>query len=201
MNRDFSFNTTIMIQSDLEIIAKFSRPIVLVGMMGAGKTTMGKALAASLGWDFVDSDEEIVKTSGISIAQFFEEKGEGSFRTLEREVLETLLKQGPSPQVISTGGGAFAQEETAKVLLQNSLCLWLDSPVDLLFERTKGSDRPLLKNKDPLEALKTVSEQRQSAYACAQIRFKNNYTDETIALEAMIKDIASYMISHPFAGA
>lgn len=199
MNRDFSSKTTIMIQSDLETIAKFSQPIVLVGMMGAGKTTLGKALAASLGWNFVDSDEEIVRTSGVSIAQFFEEKGEASFRILEREVLKTLLERGPSRQVISTGGGAFAQGETSKILLQNSLCLWLDSPIDLLFERTKGTDRPLLKNKNPLETLKTVSEQRQSAYACAQIRFKNDYTDEAIALNSMIKDIASYIISHPFA--
>ncbi len=201
MNRGFSFNTTIMIQSNLETIAKFSQPIVLVGMMGAGKTTLGKSLAASLGWSFVDSDEEIVRTSGMSIAQFFEELGEVPFRTCERDVLKTLLKRSSSSQVISTGGGAFAQEETAKILLQNALCIWLDSPIDLLFERTKGSDRPLLKNKDPLEALKTVSEQRKSAYARAQIRFENNYMDETIALEAVIKDIAGYIIAHPFAEA
>lgn len=190
-----------MIQSDLETIAKFSHPIVLVGMMGAGKTTLGKALAARLGWAFVDSDEEITKTVGMSIAQFFDEKGEAAFRIVEREVLETALNLNISHQVISTGGGAFAQDSTAKIILQKSLCLWLDSPIDLLLERTKGSNRPLLKNNNPLETLKAVSKQRQAAYARAHIRFENDYTDETVALEAMITDIAKYITSHSCAEA
>jgi shikimate kinase/3-dehydroquinate synthase len=143
------------------------KSITLVGLMGAGKTTVGRILADMLDWPFYDSDDEIVRSVGKSISAIFEEEGEPAFRELERMTLRGLVKNKQS--IIATGGGSISIPETAEVILENSLCIWLDAPVDVLVERTKGSDRPLLKHSDPREVLEKLSEKRKTAYQQSHI--------------------------------
>lgn len=155
-------------QSNIESIkANLDKPIVLVGLMGAGKTTVGRVLADMLGWPFYDSDDEIVRAAGKSISAIFEEEGEPAFRDLERITIRGLLRNGRS--VIATGGGSISVPETAGMILESSVCLWLDASVPVLVERTKGSDRPLLKHGDPQEVLGMLLEKRRQTYMQAHL--------------------------------
>lgn len=154
-----------------EIKGLINKPIVLVGLMGAGKTTVGGILAKQLGWPFYDSDEEIVKTAGKSISQIFSDDGEPAFRAMERRTIQRLLMTGPC--VIATGGGAITIPETAREIIARGLCLWLDAPVDVLVQRTQGSDRPLLQHGDPEEVLMNLYEKRRAAYLQAHIHVQD----------------------------
>jgi len=144
------------------------KTLVMVGMMGAGKTAIGRRVAARLGLPFVDADEEIEKAAGCSIDDIFKSHGEAAFRDGERRVIKRLLK---SPvQVLATGGGAFMDTETRERVRQNCLSVWLRVDVDTLWRRVKRrDDRPLLKTAAPYETLKELVEKRYPVYAEADI--------------------------------
>lgn len=145
------------------------KPLVLTGIMGVGKTAVGKRLASVLKVKFIDSDHEIERVSGMRISEIFERYGEPYFRDRERAVIARLLEEHRG--VIAIGGGAFVDEETRELILKKGIAVWLQAPIDLLVERTGRRDsRPLLKNADPREVLEGLLEKRSSAYSKAPVR-------------------------------
>lgn len=148
------------------------RTIVLVGLMGVGKTTVGRRLARKLGLGFVDSDHEIEKAADMTVAEIFEKYGEEDFRSGERRVIARLLEG--TPKVVATGGGAFVNEETRSLIKQAGLSIWLDADINVLVERTGRRDtRPLLKQGDPAEILERLSVERAPFYGQADIKIKS----------------------------
>ena len=145
-----------------------ARSVVLVGLMGAGKTSVGRRLAARLNLDFVDADTEIEKAAGCSIEDIFELHGEAAFRDGERRVLARLL-DGPV-QVIATGGGAFIDAETRASIATRGVAVWLRASLETLMSRTaRRDDRPLLKNEDPEVVLRKLMDMRYPVYAQAPV--------------------------------
>ena len=164
------------------IAARLDRPVVLVGLMGSGKSAVGRRAAKQLRIGFKDSDQLIVKAAGISIAEIFELAGEMKFREMERKTLSNLVLA--SPQIIATGGGAFCQDATADLLLQHTLTIWLKaSPATLLARIGNTKTRPLLHNGDPLATLTRLNEQRALYYKKAHIHLD---TDGLSTYKAMI---------------
>jgi shikimate kinase len=144
------------------------RTVALVGLMGAGKSAIGKRLAARLGLPFVDADDEIERAAGCTIAEFFEKHGEAEFRTGERRVIARLL-DGPV-HVLSTGGGAYMDSETRAIMRARALTVWLRADLDVLFDRVKRrGHRPLLRGGDPKEVLGRLMTQRYPIYAEADL--------------------------------
>ncbi|MEM9796928.1 MAG: shikimate kinase [Pseudomonadota bacterium] len=144
------------------------RPVVLVGMMGSGKTAVGTALAARLGVPFRDSDEALVEASRMTIAEIFERDGEAFFRARETEVLRRLLDMGPG--ILSTGGGAFLREENRAAIDAAAVSLWLKADADLLWARVKHrTTRPLLMTDDPRGTLERLLAERTPHYARAAL--------------------------------
>lgn len=142
--------------------------IVMVGLMGAGKTSIGRRLAARLGLPFVDADDEIEAAAGSSIDDIFERLGEASFRDGERRVIARLL-DGP-PLVLATGGGAFLDAETRERIATKGISVWLRADIDTLVRRTsRRNNRPLLKNGEPREILTRLMKQRHPIYQLADI--------------------------------
>lgn len=147
---------------------RIDRPIVLVGMMGVGKSTIGRKLASLLHLPFTDADEEIEEAAQMSISEIFERFGEEYFRDGERRVLARLV--GDRPAVIATGGGAFCNDDTRAMILESAIAIWLDCDLDTLVERVSRKDtRPLLRDGDPREILTRLKEEREAAYAEAPI--------------------------------
>ena len=144
------------------------RPIVLIGMMGAGKTTVGRRLAARLGRHFVDSDEEVEKAAGMTIEDIFRAHGEADFRAGEVKVIARLLKDHHI--VLGTGGGAFINPETRALVKAESISVWLKADFELLFQRvSRRSNRPLLKTANPRETLQKLIEVRYPVYGEADV--------------------------------
>ncbi|MGQ0483808.1 MAG: shikimate kinase [Hyphomicrobiales bacterium] len=144
------------------------RSIILVGLMGAGKSSVGRRLAEKLGLPFVDADHEIEAAAGKSITEIFADHGEAYFREGERRVIARLLGRGA--QVLATGGGAFANEETRERIRQGGVSIWLKAGLPLLMKRVmKRSDRPLLKSEDPEAVMRRLMEQRYPVYASADV--------------------------------
>ncbi|MCB8837350.1 shikimate kinase [Aurantimonas sp. VKM B-3413] len=144
------------------------RPLVLIGLMGAGKTTVGRKLAAMLDLPFRDSDAEIEAASRMTIPELFEAYGEPEFRALEARVIGRLAAEGP--QVIATGGGAYMQEETRRMFAETAVTVWLKADIDTLLERVaRRSNRPLLKTGDPREIMQRLIDIRYPVYAEADI--------------------------------
>jgi shikimate kinase len=145
-----------------------SRSVVLVGMMGAGKSSIGKRLAMSLDIPFLDADTEIEKAAGMSIPDIFESKGEPYFRAGEARVIARILDSGP--QVLATGGGAFMNEQTRAAVAARGISIWLKADLDVLLKRVKRrADRPLLKNGDPAATLERLMAERDPVYAQADL--------------------------------
>ncbi|MGB2202094.1 MAG: shikimate kinase [Pseudooceanicola atlanticus] len=148
------------------------KTIVMVGMMGAGKTAVGKALAAELGVPFLDSDHEIESAANMTIAEIFARDGEAFFRAKEAQVIARLLDGKPC--ILSTGGGAFLAEPNRKVISERGVAVWLNADLDLLWSRVKHRDsRPLLKTADPFQTLKGLYEARVPLYAQADIMVRS----------------------------
>ncbi len=144
------------------------RTVALVGLMGAGKSAIGRRLARRLGLPFVDADDEIERAAGCSISEFFERFGETEFRNGERRVISRLL-EGP-PHVLSTGGGAYIDAATRALMRDKALTVWLRAELDVLFERVKKrAHRPLLRQGDPREVLRRLMEQRYPIYGEADL--------------------------------
>lgn len=153
--------------------ARIDRPIVLVGMMGVGKSTIGRRLAATLSMPFSDADEAIVEAAQMSIPEIFASFGENYFRDGERRVIARLLEDGGG--VLATGGGAFAQAETRALILHQAIAVWLDSDIDTLVERvTRKDTRPLLRGQDARLVLETLLAERRPAYSQAPIRVSSD---------------------------
>lgn len=152
---------------------QLSKPVVLVGLMGAGKSTIGRRLASTLGLNFIDSDNEIVEAAGCSIADIFESYGEAIFRDLEQRVLLRLV--GSEPCVIATGGGAFIQPSIRSAIKEKSVSIWLKADLEVLLERVSRRDtRPLLKTGDKSVILSKLMEERYPIYAEADITIDSN---------------------------
>ena len=147
---------------------RLNKTVVMVGMMGAGKTAVGTALARLLAVDFRDSDEEIVRAANRSIAEIFERDGEPFFRARESEVIARLLRG--SPCVLSTGGGAFLAEANRRLIHDIGISVWLRADLDLLWQRVRHkTTRPLLRTANPRETLRELYEVRQPHYAQADL--------------------------------
>ncbi len=144
------------------------RPIVLVGMMGAGKTTVGRRLATRLGRHFVDSDEEVEKAAGMSIEDIFATHGEADFRAGEVRVIARLLKE--RDVVVGTGGGAFMNADTRALVKDTAVSVWIKADFDLLFARVqRRSNRPLLRTPNPRQTLQDLIDLRYPTYAQADV--------------------------------
>lgn len=150
------------------IAARISRPIVLVGLMGVGKSTVGRRLATMLQRDFVDADDAIEEAAQRSIPEIFDQFGEDYFRDGERRVIARLIEE--SSGVIATGGGAFVDNATRALILEKAIAVWIDCDIETLVERTSRRDtRPLLKNGDPREILTGLFEAREPFYRQAHV--------------------------------
>lgn len=156
-------------KGDVEKIrAALKKPIVMIGLMGAGKTKIGGMIAEALGIPFIDADHEIEATAGCTIADIFERYGEPAFRDLERKVVTRLLSD--EVKVVATGGGAVMNAQTASVIWDKSIAIWIRAELDVLVERTsRNNKRPLLKNGDPRAILKDLMDRRYPVYANAHI--------------------------------
>jgi shikimate kinase len=166
------------------------RNLVLVGLMGAGKSAVGKLVAQFLGIPFVDSDHEIERVSRMTIPELFESYGEPEFRKLEQRVIKRLLRTGP--RVLSTGGGAFMNEETRAAIKENGLSLWLDADLETLWERViKRDNRPLLKTENPKKTLEDLMNARYPTYALAHLQVKSRDVKKDQVAEEVIAAVAS----------
>lgn len=166
-----------------------TKPIALVGMMGVGKTSIGRRLAQRLHIPFVDADQEIVDAAGLSIPEIFERFGEPHFRDGERRVIARLFDG--KRKVIATGGGAFVNEETRRLMLERAVVIWLDADIDTLVERTaRKGDRPLLANGDAREILTRLAQERNPFYAQAHIRVKSQSNPHEATLDAILKALS-----------
>lgn len=171
---------------------RLDRPIVLVGLMGAGKSTVGRRLAKRLGLPFVDSDDAIEDAAGFSAAEVFERFGEADFRDGERRLVARLIDG--EIRVIATGGGAFVDARTRKLLNERAITVWLDAPVDILADRTGRRDtRPLLRNGNRQSTLEQLAEKRGPAYAEAHIRIRSGEGAHRDVVAAIVKAVEDYV--------
>src|SRR5438270_1755546 len=176
----------------MDLAKRLDRPVVLVGLMGVGKSTVGRRLAVRLGVPFVDSDEEIEDAAGYSAAEIFERFGERDFRDGERRLVARLVEG--EIRVIATGGGAFVDANTRRLLNERAITVWLDAPVDILAERTARRDtRPLLRNGDPKAVLQKLSEERRPSYAEAHIHVKSGGGAHQDVVEAIVSALEAYL--------
>jgi shikimate kinase len=175
------------------------RPLVLVGMMGAGKTTVGRRLANRLGRRFIDSDEEVEKAAGMSIEDIFKLHGEADFRAGEVKVIARLLKEDAI--VLGTGGGAFINPDTRALVKASAVSVWIKADFDVLFARvSRRSNRPLLKTQNPRETLRSLMEARYPVYAEADVTVvSRDVPQDQVAsevIEALIEKLAPLEAAH-----
>ncbi len=163
---------------------RLERTIALVGLMGAGKSTIGRRLAEALNAPFFDSDEEIEKAAGLSVQEIFSRHGELEFRRGERRVIERLLN-GP-PIVLATGGGAYMDSETRELMKQKAKTVWLRADLDVILRRVQRKDtRPLLKSADPRKVLEDLLAVRGPVYAQADITVDSDDGPHANAVKAI----------------
>ncbi|HDR29124.1 shikimate kinase [Rhodovulum sp.] len=173
--------------------ARLKKTIALVGLMGAGKTAVGTALARKLDVPFRDSDAEIVAAANMSIAEIFARDGEAFFRARESQVIARLL-DGP-PGVLSTGGGAFLSEANRAAITARGVSVWLDADLDLLWNRVRHkSTRPLLQTADPLGTLARLHDERKPFYALADLAVK---ADPRYSIEDMADKVLDALRTRP----
>ncbi|UWQ44136.1 shikimate kinase [Leisingera aquaemixtae] len=172
---------------------KLKKTIVMVGMMGAGKTAVGRALAARLNVPFLDSDHEIEAAANMTIPEIFARDGEPFFRQKERQVIARLLEEERG--VLSTGGGAFLAQENREVITAKGVSVWLDAGLDVLWNRVRHRDtRPLLRTADPYATLRGLYEQRVPLYAKADLTVAS---DGQAAIETMVDRVLDALKARP----
>jgi shikimate kinase len=165
-----------------------NRTVALVGMMGAGKSSVGKRLAARLNLPFRDADTEIEIAAGCTINEIFERYGEPAFRDGERRVIARLL--GEPPQVLATGGGAFIDDATRAEIKKHAVSIWIKAPLDVLLERVSRRDtRPLLKNGDQKEILTRLLAEREPIYAEADLAIDSAQGPHAQAVESIVESL------------
>ena len=173
--------------------AKLKKNVVMVGMMGAGKTAVGMELARSLGVPFVDSDAEIERAANCTVAEIFARDGEAFFREKEAQVISRLLTR--SPGVLSVGGGAYLNPATRALIAQKGVAVWLKAGLDLLWNRVKRKDtRPLLRSADPYQTLAALMAAREPAYAEADLIVE---TAPEYSIEATAAEVRKALATRP----
>ncbi|MEF0942129.1 shikimate kinase [Rhizobium sp. BR 362] len=166
-----------------------TRNLVLVGLMGAGKSSIGRLVAHQLGIPFVDTDVEIERVSRMTITELFEAYGEEEFRALETRVIKRLLKGGP--RVVSTGGGAFINDRTRRHVKRSGLSVWLKADLDVLWERVNKRDtRPLLKTENPKQTLEKLMNARYPIYAEADL----TVLSRDVSKDIMVKEVLAAIV-------
>lgn len=162
--------------------------IVLVGLMGAGKSTVGRRLAQKMRLPFVDADHEIEAAAGMTVSEIFDKFGEPYFRDGERRVIARLIDG--APKIVATGGGAFMNDDTRALILAQSIAIWLDAEPAVLAERVQRRDtRPLLRGRKPLDVLSELSEVRNPIYALAPMRVVSQDAPHDATVTAIIKEL------------
>jgi shikimate kinase len=179
-----------MVEPPSHALLRPDRPIVLVGLMGAGKSTVGRRLARRLGLPFVDSDEEIERAADHKISEIFDRFGEASFRDGERRVVRRLV--GGPPAVLATGGGAFIEPATRALILERCIAVWLDADVETLAERVQRRNvRPLLRDKDPLPLLRELAAARNPVYAQAHLHVRSGDGPHEAAVDRIVAALSA----------
>jgi shikimate kinase len=174
-----------------DLVKRLDRPVVLVGLMGVGKSTVGRRLARRLGLPFVDSDAEIEDAAGIPAAEVFERYGESDFRDGERRLVARLVEG--EVRVIATGGGAYVDPRTRELLNERAITVWLDAPVEILAERTSRRDtRAQLRNGDPKAVLQRLSDERRPSYAEAHIHVRSSDGAHKDVVDTIVAALEDY---------
>jgi len=170
------------------------RSIVFVGIMGAGKTVIGRKVASLCGLPFVDSDHEIEKVSRMTIPELFVTYGEPEFRALEQRVIERLLKNGP--QVLSTGGGAFMSEATRAAVKRRGVAVWLNADLDTLMQRvSKRQNRPLLNTEDPRAMMQRLMDVRYPVYGTADLTILSRDDPKDVIAGEVLSSLTKHLAS------
>lgn len=165
-------------------------PVVLVGLMGVGKTTIGRRLAKRLDLPFVDADHEIETAAGMSVSEIFDRFGEAHFRDGERRVIARLIDG--NPRIVATGGGAFMNAATRALILEKAIAVWIDSDIDTLAERvSRRNDRPLLVGKDARTVLRDLAAVRNPVYALAPIHIVSHPMPHEETVDAIVERLAA----------
>jgi shikimate kinase len=201
MSQVASPETLSLSSGDAALVAALGpRSIVLVGMMGAGKSSIGRRLAVRLALPFIDADSEIEERAGMTIPELFEMHGEAYFRAGEARVIARLLDSGP--QVLATGGGAFMNADTRALIRTRGISVWLKADFDLLLRRIRRrNDRPLLKTEDPAARLQALIEERYPIYAEADLTVHSReIPHETIVEEIVAALAGKFGIPHAAEG-
>jgi len=171
-----------------------ARPIVLVGMMGAGKTTVGRRLAKRMDRTFVDADQEIEAAAGMSISEIFETHGEASFRDGERKVIKRLLKEPGI--VLATGGGAYMNADTRNAIAEHGVSIWIKAEFEILMARVRRkSNRPLLQQKNPEAVMRRLIDERYPIYAQADVTVLSKNSPHSVVVSDVIVALDDYLNS------
>lgn len=189
--------TTETLTTSEDIVAEIlmllgKRSIVFIGLMGAGKTAIGRKVAATLGLPFLDSDQEIEAVSRMTIPELFERYGEPEFRALEQRVIARVLEHGP--QVLSTGGGAFMNAQTREFIGEQGVSVWLKADLDVLMDRvSKKQNRPLLKNADPRGVMQRLMAERYPVYGTADVTVPTREEKKEIISAEVINGLMTHL--------
>jgi shikimate kinase len=175
-----------------------TKVLVLVGLMGAGKSTIGRKMASMLGLPFRDADTEIEAVSRMTIPELFEAYGEVEFRDLERRVILRLLDDGP--MVLATGGGAYMNAETRAAVSAAGISIWLNADIDVLMDRvSRRQNRPLLRNSDPRAVMQKLMNERYPVYALADLQMMTREEKKEIIADELIEVLAQHLEKRQFA--
>ena len=172
-----------------------AKVVVLVGLMGAGKSTVGRKVATMLGLPFRDADNEIESAARMTVPELFEAYGEAEFRDLERRVILRLLEDGP--MVLATGGGAYMNAETREAIAASGVSVWLNAELDVLMDRvSRRQNRPLLRNDDPRGVMQRLMNERYPVYALADLHVMTRDDKKEVIAGELIDVLAEYLAGH-----
>lgn len=191
---DTALHSSVAALTDSEVLSALGRhSIVLVGMMGAGKSSIGRRLASRLGLPFTDADGEIELAAGMSIPDIFAERGEAEFRSGEARVIGRLLEGGP--QVLATGGGAFQNADTRTAIGTKGVSVWLKADFEVLMRRIRRrNDRPMLKTADPAETLRRLIAERYPVYAEADLTIESREVPHGIIVDEILTALRNHLV-------
>jgi shikimate kinase len=179
-------------QSRTSILSRLDRPIVLIGLMGVGKSTIGRRIAQRLNLGFSDADAEIEHAAGMTVSEIFARYGEEQFRDGERRVIARLIDG--SPKVIATGGGAFMNDATRALILEKAIGIWIDADIDVLADRVaRRNTRPLLKGKDPRAVLGELAAVRNPVYALAPVHVRSQPAPHDATVDLIMEQLKCHL--------